>query len=52
VIATRALWGSEMHTLKEIESWIRHRDEWVWGHERLTRPLRTTRAKSRFWRTK
>jgi hypothetical protein len=43
-----------MHTLKEIESWMRHRDELAWelGHEPLIRQLRRTRAKSRFWRTR
>jgi hypothetical protein len=39
--------------MKEIESWMRHRDElaWVLGHEPLIRRLRTRRAKSHFWRT-
>jgi hypothetical protein len=43
-----------MHALKEIESWMRRRDEFAWGlwHEPLIRKLRTTRAKSRFWRTR
>jgi len=43
-----------MHTLKEIESWMRHRDELGWGlgHEPLIRQLGRTRAKSRFCRTR
>jgi hypothetical protein len=43
-----------MHTLKEIESWMQHRDELARGirHEPLSRQLRTTRAKSCFWRTR
>jgi hypothetical protein len=43
-----------MHTLKEIESCMRHRDELGWGlgHEPLIRQLGRTRAKSRFWRTR
>jgi hypothetical protein len=43
-----------MHTLKEIESWMRHRDELGWGlgHEPMIRQLGRTRAKSRFWRTR
>jgi hypothetical protein len=43
-----------MHTLKEIESWMEHRDELAWGlgHEALSRQLRTRGAKSRFCRTR
>jgi hypothetical protein len=43
-----------MHTLKEIELWMQHRDELArgFGHEPLSRQLGTTRAKSRFWRAR
>jgi hypothetical protein len=45
---------SELHAMKEIESWMRHRDELVWrlAHEPLIRQHGTRRTKSHFWRTR